>query len=106
MNYGIHEFDQVAVLVILWIVLSIVFDGIVNEVFLFLAFLLTEVETFEVTHDVFFAFILDVGLVNELKGLDHYLETVFKALVFDFLEFHRESGKDFDGSFAEILVTK
>ena len=90
LNNSVHQLDKVAVLVVLWIVLSVVFDCIINKVLLLLAFLLAEVETFKVAHDVVLAFVLNVWLVNELKRLDHYLKTVFKALVFDFFEFHRE----------------
>jgi hypothetical protein len=103
---GVHELNQIGGLVSLLVHFGEVLDGVVDEVLLLAGVLFAEVEVFEIFLNVFFAFIFDVGLVEQPQGLDHDFETFIEALVSDVVELPGEGLKDFDGRVAGILVSQ
>ena len=68
--------------------------------------MLAEVQALQVFLYVLLALVVDVWLVQQLKSLNHNLQTLFKAFVSDFSEFPSEGLQDFNCCVAEISIAQ
>jgi hypothetical protein len=102
----VHQLNQVRLLISLLIHFSEILDGIVDEIFLSLAFLATEVDIVEVVLNILLALLVDIWPVYKSECLDHDGQTAVEALVPNLHKLPGEGVEDLNRCLAVLAIAE